>query len=80
MADHLSPLPLPPDPREQGDDYRENASLGEKNKGASLGDDAGKPKRELSFERETRVREFEKDHGSTRFASRSETIRPNRRH
>ncbi|EEC04647.1 hypothetical protein IscW_ISCW016941 [Ixodes scapularis] len=55
--------PLPPDPREEGYDYRLDVSLGDKND-IQGSQEVTKPLRKLSFERNIRVQEFEKDRSS----------------
>ncbi|KAL3250142.1 hypothetical protein MRX96_055738 [Rhipicephalus microplus] len=56
--------PQPPDPREEGYDYRLNVSIGDKNDDRFWGEEIVKPSRKLSFERDIRVQEFEKERRS----------------
>ncbi|KAH7967047.1 hypothetical protein HPB49_021706 [Dermacentor silvarum] len=61
---HKSP-PLPPDPREDGYDYRLDVSIGDKKDDRFWGEEIVKPSRKLSFERDIRVQEFEKERSSS---------------
>ncbi|KAL1435484.1 hypothetical protein MTO96_000156 [Rhipicephalus appendiculatus] len=56
--------PQPPDPREDGYDYRLDVSIGDKNDDRFWGEEIVKPSRKLSFERDIRVQEFEKERRS----------------
>ncbi|KAH7961354.1 hypothetical protein HPB52_008164 [Rhipicephalus sanguineus] len=56
--------PLPPDPREDGYDYRLDVSIGDKKDDRFWGEEIVKPSRKLSFERDIRVQEFEKERSS----------------
>ncbi|KAH6940034.1 hypothetical protein HPB50_024483 [Hyalomma asiaticum] len=57
--------PLPPDPREDGYDYRLDVSIGDKKDDRFWGEEIVKPSRKLSFERDIRVQEFEKERSSS---------------
>ncbi|XP_065309232.2 uncharacterized protein [Dermacentor albipictus] len=53
--------PRPPDPREDGYDYRLDVSTGEKKDDHFWGEEIVKPSRKLSFERDIRVQEFKEE-------------------